>query len=140
MGKCCDGLYYLQPTPTASFATTQPSFDIWHWRLGHPSPPRLRSITALDSSVSMSNKHQCDICPMAKHSRPSFPTRSTLTTSPFELIHCDIWGSFFVPSNSCARYFLTIVDDFTRCTWVYLMQHKSETKSHLISFCALITT
>ena len=25
------------------------------------------------------------------------------------------------------KYFLTIVDDFTRCTWVYLLKQKSDT-------------
>lgn len=31
-------------------------------------------------------------------------------------------------------FFLTIVDDYSRCTWVYLMKHKSETFTLLIHF------
>ena len=35
---------------------------------------------------------------------------------------------------------MTIVDDHTRCTWVYLMRHKSETRHHLQSFVQLVET
>jgi len=40
----------------------------------------------------------------------------TNKTSPFDLIHVDIWGGYKVASISGAKYFLTIVDDHTRCT------------------------
>lgn len=56
------------------------------------------------------------------------------------LIHVDIWGGYSVPSHFGARYFLTIVDDSSRATWVYLMQHKSETKHYLKLFIAPIKT
>ena len=38
------------------------------------------------------------------------------------------------------RYFLTIVDDATRSTWVYLMKSKTETRPLLISFHNMIFT
>lgn len=34
--------------------------------------------------------------------------------------------------------FLTIVNDYTKCTWVYLMKYKSETKTSLNAFFALV--
>ena len=37
-------------------------------------------------------------------------------------------------------YFLTIVDDATRSTWVYLMKSKLDTRPLLISFCKMIST
>lgn len=61
-------------------------------------------------------KHVCDICPLAKQTRLSFPLSSIKTTAPFDLIHYDIWGSHKTHTHSGARYFLTIVDDFTRFT------------------------
>ena len=45
---------------------------------------------------------------------------------PFHLIFCDIWGPHRTSTYTGAYYFLTIVDDHTRCTWVYLMRHKFE--------------
>lgn len=56
------------------------------------------------------------------------------------MIHCDIWGAYSTPSSCGARFFLTIVDDYTRSCWVFLMNHKSETKIHLKQFFALVFT
>lgn len=44
----------------------------------------------------------------------------------FQLVHADIWGPFSSSSIVGAKYFLTIVDDYSRCTWVFSMQVKSE--------------
>lgn len=56
------------------------------------------------------------------------------------MIHCDIWGPFSTKSLTSAQYFLTIVDDFSRCTWVYLLQHKSQARQYLQSFFSLVET
>ena len=45
---------------------------------------------------------------------------------PFDLIHCDIWGRYKYSSLSGAHYFLTIIDDYKRFTWIFLMKHKDE--------------
>jgi 5'-3' exoribonuclease 2 len=34
--------------------------------------------------------------------------------------------SFPTPSFSGARYVLTFIDDFSRCTWVYFLKYKSD--------------
>ena len=39
---------------------------------------------------------------------------------PFVMIHMDIWGPYRVVTQKKYRYFLTIVDDFSRATWTYL--------------------
>lgn len=134
-----DGLYLLQP-PQAFMVSSTSSFDLWHWRLGHPSHERIKSLATDFDFISCSNKCLCHICPLAKQAKLPFPVSSIRTRAPFELIHCDLWGRFSVPSLSGAHYFLTIVDDFSRCTWVYLMRHKSETKFHLQSFFAMVST
>lgn len=41
------------------------------------------------------------------------------------MVHSDIIGSFS-PSLGGARYILTIIDDFSRYTFVYLLKHRSE--------------
>jgi Reverse transcriptase (RNA-dependent DNA polymerase)/Integrase core domain len=77
---------------------------------------------------------------LAKLTRKPFPLSKNKCIVPFELIHCDIWGGYSIPSHNGNRYFFTIVDDFTRCTWVYLMKNKSETQSYLKTFCAMVKT
>ena len=46
---------------------------------------------------------------------------------PFERLRVDIWGGYHVSSLLGAHYFLTIVDDYTICTRLYLIRHESET-------------
>lgn len=82
----------------------------------------------------------CSICPLAKQTRNPFPLSSINTKAPFELIHVDIWGGYHVPTLDGARYFLTIVDDFSRCTLVYLLHHKSDTRRFLTTFINLVET
>lgn len=68
----------------------------------------------------------------------SFPRSPISTHASFELIHCDISGGYQTESISGAKYFLTNVDDYSRATWVYLMSHKSETRSLIQAFVELI--
>lgn len=64
----------------------------------------------------------------------------TNTSHIFELIHCDIWDPYSIPSLDGSKYFLTIIDDYNRATWTYLMREKSQTKSLIHSSLYLIQT
>jgi hypothetical protein len=77
---------------------------------------------------------------LAKQTRQPFPCSSISTSKCFSLIHCDIWGRYKTPSISGAFYFLTIVDDFSRFTWVFLMRNKSETQTLLRQFFHYVHT
>jgi transposase InsO family protein len=80
----------------------------------------------------------CDACHKAKQKRLPFPVSISITHALFDLIHVDIWGPVTIPSFQGYRYFLTIVDDFTRFTWIYLMRLKSDVKRLLTSFITTI--
>jgi len=75
---------------------------------------------------------------MAKQKKLSFSNSESRTDRCFSLIHIDIWGPSPTPSLHGHRYFLTIIDDFSRFSWVYLMQNKSETRTHLVNFINLV--
>ena len=67
----------------------------------------------------------CSICPKARLHRESFPLSITRASRIFKLIHVDIWGACKYSTYDGYKYFLTIVDDFSRATWVHLMSSKS---------------
>jgi len=48
-------------------------------------------------------------------------------------MHSDIWGPSHVSSFGF-RYFVTFIDEFFRCTWIYLMKDHSELLSIFVSF------
>ncbi|PKI55652.1 hypothetical protein CRG98_023963 [Punica granatum] len=47
-------------------------------------------------------------------------------------------GPYKISSITGARYFLSIVDDFSRGVWVYLLRDKSEAHGFLINLCKLV--
>ena len=110
--------------------------------MGHPSSEVLSTLLrSLDCSSSVKwNNEQCEICLRAKQSRNQFTLSDNNAKYLFEVIHCDIWGPYRTPSLCGAHYFLTIVDDYSRGVWVYLMAEKSETEKFLKGFFALIRT
>jgi len=67
----------------------------------------------------------CSVCPKAKLHRQPFPLSTTRASTIFELIHVDIWGPYKCATYDGYKYFLTIVDDHSRATWVHLMTTKS---------------
>lgn len=85
----------------------------------------------------MKNK-ACDVCFRAKQTRDVFPLSTHTATSSFGLIHCDLWGPYRTPSSCGASYFLTIMDDFSRAIWIYLLVDKREVSRTLINFFALV--
>ena len=110
-------------------------------RLGHVSDNKLHALHSCipDLHAFHSNK-TCVLCPIAKQKRLPFPSFNHISENAFDLIHCDVWGPFAKFTHDGYRYFLTIVDDATRSTWVYLMKSKSDTRPLLISFYNMIKT
>ena len=115
VGKCSDGLYYVEPKINKGVAmTVAVSTETWHRRLGHAPYSKLRELDFLGNFVDTSSE-PCDSCLRAQQTRLSFSDSSIKTISCFDLLHCDIWGPYRVPSFSAgAKYFLSIVDDFSR--------------------------
>ena len=132
-----NGLFYLDVgfifNSTFSFKHCN-KFDLWHSRLGHPSSSRFYFVVTTFPSIIPNKNLVCDVCPHAKQSRLSFPQSSSHSSHCFELLHVDIWGPFSIPSKNGSRFFLTIVYDYSRCTWIYLMKQKFETFHMLVHF------
>ena len=70
-----------------------------------------------------------------------FPLASVENTStqPFEIIHLDVWGPASIFSDLSFSYFVLLVDDYTRFTWIYFLKHKSQVFQMFKEFEALIT-
>ncbi|CAI7776259.1 unnamed protein product [Closterium sp. NIES-54] len=63
----------------------------------------------------------------APHSS-SFP----LTNAPLQTLHMDVWGPARVTGQGRERYFLLVVDDYTRYTTVFPLRSKGEVPDVLI--------
>jgi transposase InsO family protein len=78
----------------------------------------------------------CDACEYGKHTRTSYVSHGLRSTSPFVLIHCDVWTSPVWVSGM--KYFVTFIDCYSRMTWIYLMKQKSKVLTCFRDFSAYI--
>jgi hypothetical protein len=76
--------------------------------------------------IVIDQKGVCDVCHLAKHEKLPYQRSFNKALKPFDLIHFDIWGPLAIKHVHGFSYFLTVVDDFSRYTWVTLMRSKAE--------------
>ncbi|CAI7825816.1 unnamed protein product [Closterium sp. NIES-53] len=114
---------------------------LWHHRLGHPSVQRLRSmhcrvllsgLPRVLPPLPPSPAPPCLPCVegrqrTAPHSSSFPPTEASLQT-----LHLDVWGPARVRGQGHERYFLLVVDDYTRYTTVFPLRTKGEVPYVLI--------
>ena len=92
------------------------------------------------SFVQCNKTAHCNVCPIGKQKRLPFLSSNNIFEFPFDLVYCDLWGPFSNPTMDGYKYFLTIVDDFSRCTCIYLLKSKSETQVLLSQFYVFVET
>ncbi|KAM1717162.1 hypothetical protein ACFX11_025037 [Malus domestica] len=145
-GPVQHGFYQFQPLNStlvnASYlafaASTNASRDVWHQRLGHPSPKIINKLTS-ESCISVSgNNHPtfCNGCALSKSSKLPFVPVLSQTSKPLELLHTDVWGLASVSSVHHHKYYVIFVDDFTKYCWFFPLQYKSDVFSTFVKFKA----
>ena len=128
----------MVPAYTVNKASTLPSLEVLHARLGHTSLSKMKYTSACKNVLP--NSFSCDTCILAKAHRLPFE-RSTITTkAPFELVHMDLWGPYKVANLNGARFFVTLVDDFTRNTWTQLLLNKTQVYTAIEQFFNMVET
>ncbi|GJZ48146.1 ribonuclease H-like domain-containing protein, partial [Tanacetum coccineum] len=80
----------------------------------------------LDISMSLTIS-VCEVCHRAQQTRGPFPLSNHKSKKLGELVHLDLWGPYRVPNREGFKYFLTIVDDYSRAVYVYLIKTKDKT-------------
>ncbi|CAI7840913.1 unnamed protein product [Closterium sp. NIES-53] len=114
---------------------------LWHHRLGHPSLPRLcgmhsrllvsglpRSLPPLPPSPAP----PCLPCIKGRLRAAPYSYSFPPTTAPLQTLYIDVWGPSRVNGQGRERYFLLVVDDYTRYTTVFPLPSKGEVPDVLI--------
>lgn len=76
--------------------------------------------------------------PLAKQHWLPFPISKNVSDNPLDIVHCDIWGPLHVDSHNGYIYFLTLVDDCTRFTWIFLLKNKSDVHRVILHICTMV--
>ncbi|KAL0544472.1 hypothetical protein IC582_019588 [Cucumis melo] len=113
---------------------------LWHFRLGHLNFVYMKYLFPHLFLKIDASSLSCDVCIRTKQHRVSFSSQPYKLTQPFTFIHSDIWGPSKVTTSSGKRWFVTLIDDHTRLTWVYLITDKSEVSAIFQNFYDTIET
>ena len=127
-GSVENGVYKLHAVSSIS---NSPVGDLWHYRFGHLNFDALRQafrdqlVTGLPDVGA--RLRQCISCLRGKQHREAIPLAySRRATELLELVHSDLCGPMQTQSLGGALYFMLIIDDCRRFTWVYFLRRKDE--------------
>ena len=122
VAKVVKGLYQLQESSKAAFVEASQlnkgyhdqlsNYDILHKRFGHPSIQVLK--TMFPSIKTPYPLPLCEVCEYSKHKKAIYPSSQSRKNYPFQLIHSDVWGPIQEESIHGHRWFIVIIDDFSR--------------------------
>jgi hypothetical protein len=127
-------LYTVQlqiKTPVILLAQHDSDAWLWHGRFGHLHFRALHNLShkAMVRGIpSIEHVDEfCDGCAIGKQHRTPFP-RATMFRSErqLQLMHTDLCGPITPPTAGGKKYFVLIVDDFSRYMWLELIRSKDE--------------
>ena len=113
---------------------------LWHRRLAHVGMKNLHKLLKGEHILGLTNVHFekdriCSACQAGKQVGTHHPHKNIMTTDrPLELLHMDLFGPIAYISISGSKYCLVVVDDYSRFTWVFFLQEKSQTEETLKGF------
>ncbi|KAL0298359.1 UNVERIFIED_CONTAM: Retrovirus-related Pol polyprotein from transposon TNT 1-94 [Sesamum radiatum] len=114
-----------------AFVSKTTTSDLWHKRLGHIS---MKGLDFLHKNGILKEKPVefdfCDECVLGKQRKVHFPSspspKPTSSVCILDYVHADVWGPSNIETHGGNRYFLSVIDNFSRKVFVFLMKHKSE--------------
>ncbi|KAI3771092.1 hypothetical protein L6452_02246 [Arctium lappa] len=143
-----DNVYFLDLESVGSDSSlnclfSKASLDessLWHRRMCHMNFKTMNKLVKNNLVRGLPQKvFSCDdhfvACLKGKQHKTSHKSKEINTiSSPLNLLHMDLFGPRNVMSIGKKSYYLIIVDDFYRFTWVYFLRTKDETSGLIKSF------
>ncbi|CAI7747297.1 unnamed protein product [Closterium sp. NIES-53] len=105
-----------------------------HQRLGHVAMPLLKQLEKDGGVKGLKLNGQppddnSEICLLSKFTRFPFHSVTGRSKKLLDLVHMDLVGPLPVQGHKGERYFLTIVDDWSRLMWAYPLKQKDHAAS-----------
>ena len=63
-----------------------------------------------------------------------FPNFETTYREPLQLVEYDLWGPSPIFSNHGYKYYVIVVDVYSRFTWIYFIKNKSQAHESFVHF------
>lgn len=132
-------LYYLQATVILgeSHSVMRADLKSWHSRLGHPAEGTLKALikSGLIDATADEKLEPCEDCLLEKSKKLNFPAGKHTSTSPLDYVHSDLWGPSLVKSLGGGKYYMSIIDDWSRKVWVCILKEKCDAYDTFRAWC-----
>lgn len=133
------GLYKFFPVKSSLISAHHVSFRCWHSRLGHAHDKAVISTLKSNNIACSVNKNSlCSACCVSKSHRLPYSSSNYVASAPLELICSDVWGPAPVVSSNGNRYYVLFYDHFSKYSWIYCLQHKSDVYATFVKFKAFV--
>jgi transposase InsO family protein len=113
---------------------------LWHHRLAHIGMKNFHKLLKGEHILELTNiyfekERICSACQAGKQVGAHHPYKNIMTIDrPLKLLHMDLFGPITYISINGSKYCFVIVDDYSRFTWVFFLQEKSQTQETLKRF------
>lgn len=138
------GIYKLDTVMERTFyAKAKPTAELWHRRLGHLNYQKIAKLSkdpATGINLSRFEEKSCVPCIKGKITKKPFPKDGKRASEILEVIHSDLCGPMETTSLGGSKYFMTLIDDFSRKVFVYFLEGKDQAKDTIQEFKALVET
>lgn len=118
----------------------------WHRKLGHRDFNAIVKVQQQNLATGFkiedcSVEERCECCLEAKLTRLPFPSAvEKKTTRILEIIHSDLCGPISPSSFGGSRYVMTLIDDYSCYSRIFLLKVKSEAATRIKEFVAEMQT
>ncbi|KAK9073067.1 hypothetical protein SSX86_007389 [Deinandra increscens subsp. villosa] len=110
---------------------------LWHQRLGHLSHQESKKQDVLGEFPETGVGFR-EYCILGKAHREKFARSKYKSTGVLDYVHSDVLGPSRILSIGGANYFISMVDDYSRRVWVFLLKHKSDALEKFKEWVALV--
>lgn len=138
------GIYALDSAPLAE-ANMVETKHLWHMRMGHISDHKLKQLKDQADGVMfqdhLTESVGCEDCNLGKQIRSKISKNARSQAEQFgDVIYSDVCGPIEPATLGGNTYFVSFIDDYTRASWIFLMQSKAETLDKFMEFRKQIKT
>ena len=112
---------------------------LWHKKLSHLNFKTMNELVKKElvrgiPQMEFTKDGLYDAFQKGKQIKASFRKKlDSIIEGPLQLLHMDLFGPVNILSISRKRYFLVIVDDFSKFSWTYFLKSKDEASEIIIN-------
>ena len=112
--------------------------SVWHARLGHISDDRIHHtafhVDGIDEAELPKMLKGCESCALGKstrHARKPRDVANSIARSPLKRVYTDVVGPISVPTLGGAKYFVTLLDEYSGYSMVKFIKKKDAAADHV---------